>query len=154
MKIEERLNKLKIKLPPAPKPVGSYVTSVKIGDMIYLSGTGSVDLAEFKCVGKVGRELTLEQGYVVARGAILNHLSTLKAVIGDLDRVEQIVKVVGYIQCTTDFYRQPEIMNGASDLLVEIFKEKGLHARTAIGVNSLPFNIPVEIEMIVKVKSK
>lgn len=153
MIIEKRLMELGITLPPVPKPMGSYATWVQAGDMVYLSGTGSADIHKFECVGKVGCELTLEQGYEAARGAVLNLFSTLKSAIGDLDKVEQIVKVLGFVNSAPDFHRQPEVMNGASDLLVAIFGEKGRHARSAIGTDNLPFNIPVEVEMIVKVKN-
>ena len=152
MKIEKRLEELGIELAPAQKAVGSYSTAVLSGNMLYLSGTGGVDTGQKPVFGKLGREVTIEQGYSSARGAVLNFLSTMKAELGDLDRVEQIVKLIGFINCSSDFHRQPEVINGASDLLIEVFgKERGLHARSAIGAYSLPFNIPVEIELIVKV---
>ncbi|MBI9106650.1 MAG: RidA family protein [Spirochaetales bacterium] len=151
MIIEKRLNALGLSLPEVPKSVGSYATAVLSGDMLYLSGTGGVDNGEMPVYGKLGKEVTIEMGYSSARGAVLNLLSTMKAVLGDLDRVEKIVKLLCFVNCTSDFNRQPEVANGASDLLIEIFgEEKGLHARSAIGACSLPFNIPVEIEMIVR----
>ncbi|MGA9397463.1 MAG: RidA family protein, partial [Anaerolineaceae bacterium] len=102
--------------------------------------------------GRVGGELTLEQGYAASRQTMLNLLSVAKAELGDLDRVECVVKLNGYVNSTPDFDRQPEVINGASDLLVQLFGERGRHARTSIGVNVLPNNIPVEIEMVLQVR--
>lgn len=154
MLIETKLNNLGIILPPVPKSVGSYITSVLTGDMLYLSGTGGFDTGEPPIFGKLGKEVSIEQGYSSSRGIVLNFLSTMKEVLGDLDRVKKIVKLLCFVNCTSDFVCQPEVANGASDLLLEIFgEEKGLHARSAIGVFSLPFNIPVEIEMIVRVNN-
>jgi len=153
MRIEKKLEKLGIVLPPCPKPVGSYSTAILSGNMLYLSGTSGADNEGKPVLGKIGQEVSIEQGYSSARGAVLNFLSTLKAELGDLDRVERIVKLLGFVNCTPDFYRHPEVINGASDLLLEVFgEERGLHARSAVGVYSLPFNISVEIEMIVQVK--
>lgn len=152
MKIETRLKELGIVLPPVSKPVGSYATSVLSGNMLYLSGTGGFDIGQEPVFGKLGREISIEDGYSSARGTVLNLLSTMKDILGDLDRVEKIVKLLGFVNCTSDFIRQPEVINGASDLLLEIFgPETGLHTRAAVGVYSLPFNIPVEIEMMVRV---
>lgn len=153
MRIEKKLEKLGIVLPPCPKPVGSYSTATLSGNMLYLSGTSGADNEGKPVLGKIGQEVSIEQGYSSARGAVLNFLSTLKAELGDLDRVERIVKLLGFVNCTPDFYRHPEVINGASDLLIEVFgEERGLHARSAVGVYSLPFNISVEIEMIVQVR--
>lgn len=152
MIIEKRLNELGITLPPPPESKGSYVTAVICNDLVYLSGTGSPELSGLPGQGKLGSDLTVEQGYQLAQGTVFNLLSTLKAKIGDLDRVEQIVKLLGFVNSAPDFTRHPEVINGASDLLREIFQEKGCHARSAVGTGSLPFNIPVEIEMIVRIK--
>lgn len=153
MMIEKRLNELGLVLPSVPESVGSYVTVVLSGDLLYLSGTGGFNAEDSPVFGKLGRDVSIEQGYASCKGIVLNLLSTMKEYLGDLDRVEQIVKLLCFVNCTSDFIRQPEVVNGASDLLIEIFgEEKGLHARSAIGVFSLPFNIPVEIEMIVRVR--
>jgi enamine deaminase RidA (YjgF/YER057c/UK114 family) len=152
MIIEKRLEDLGIVLPPTPVAVGSYATAILSGDMLYLSGTGGFNTGDTPVFGKLGREVTIDQGYSSSKGIVLNFLSTMKDFLGDLDRVEQIVKLLCFVNCTSDFIRQPEVVNGASDLLLEIFGEdRGFHVRSAIGVFSLPFNIPVEIEMIVRV---
>ena len=153
MKIEERLKYLGLILPETPTAVGSYQPAVLVGDMLYLSGTGGIDPGRQPVFGKVGSELSIEEGYASAKGAVLNFLSTIKDVLGDLDRVEKVVKLLCMVNCKPDFTRQPEVANGASDLLLKVFgDETGAHARSAIGVCSLPFNIPVELEMIVKVR--
>ena len=154
MVIEKRLEELDIILPNPAKPAGSYALSETAGDLLFLSGTGGS--ADGRSVfGKLGREVTIDEGYASARGAVINYLGIMKDKLGDLDRVESIVKLLCFINCTSDFSRQPEVADGASDLLLEVFgKEKGLHARSAVGVSSLPFNIPVEIEMIVKIRNQ
>lgn len=151
-KIENRLAELKIVLPKVQPPIASYVNAVRTGNLIFLSGKGPTN-AEGKFIsGKVGVDLTLEEGKVAARNTGLNLLAALKAEIGDLDKVKRIVKVLGMVNCPSDFTQQPQVINGFSDLMVEVFGEKGKHARSAVGVGSLPSNIPVEIEMIVEVE--
>lgn len=149
--VEYRLQELNISLPEMSEPVASYVKYVQTGNLIFLAGHGPCG-GEFKR-GKVGRDLTVEEGYAAARLTGVCMLATLKhAVDGDWSRVKRIVKVTGMVQCTDDFENQPEVVNGFSDLMVEVFGEKGKHARAAVGMVSLPRNIPIEVEMIVEVE--
>ena len=150
--IENKLKAMAITLPEAGKPIGSYVTSVRTGHLLYTSGHVPYNDGKIKLTGKLGRDLSVEEGNKVARNVALNCLATIKASIGDLDKVKRIVKVLGLVNSTEDFKDQPKVMNGASDLLVEIFGEKGKHARSAVGVASLPNGVPVEIEMILEVE--
>ena len=148
---EARLKALKIELPPPPKPIASYVPVVRTGNLVYLAGQGPLADGKPTVTGKVGAELTEEQGYKAARASILVSLAVLRAEIGSLDRVVRGVKITGWVNSAPGFTRQPWVINGASDLLVEIFGEAGRHARSSVGANELPLNIPVEIEMIVEV---
>jgi len=151
MQIESRLKDLGIELPPAVTPVANYVPAVRSGNLVFLSGHGPFDETGTLITGKIGVDLTAEQGYQAARRIAIGLLGSLKALIGDLDKVSKIVKLLGLVNCTPDFGDQPKVINGASDLLVEVFGEKGKHARSAVGTNALPMNIAVEIEMIVEV---
>jgi enamine deaminase RidA (YjgF/YER057c/UK114 family) len=151
-KIENRLTELKIILPKVQPPIASYVNAVRTGNLIYLSGKGPTSSDGKFISGKVGVDLTLEEGKAAARNTGLNLLAALKAEIGDLDKVKRIVKVLGMVNCPTDFTQQPQVINGFSDLMVEVFGDKGKHARSAVGVGSLPANMAVEIEMIVEVE--
>jgi enamine deaminase RidA (YjgF/YER057c/UK114 family) len=148
---EARLKALKIELPPAPRPIASYIPAVRTGNLVFLAGQGPLAGGKPSVTGKVGSDLTEEQGHKAARETILVSLAALRAEIGSLDRVRRIVKVVGWVNSAPGFTRQPWVMNGASDLLVEIFGEAGRHARSSVGANELPLDIPVEIEMIVEV---
>ncbi len=148
---EARLKTLGIQLPPAPTPVASYVPAVRTGNLVFLAGQGPLAGGKPTVTGKVGAELTEEEGYKAARATILNSLAALRAEIGSLDRVRRIVKLVGWVNSAPGFTRQPWVINGASDLLVEIFGDAGKHARSSVGANELPFNIPVEIELIVEI---
>lgn len=150
MKIENRLKDMGIELPPAVTPVANYVPAVRSGNLVFLSGHGPFDESGTLITGKVGADLTAEQGYQAARRIAIGLLGSLKNVIGELDKVKRIVKLLGLVNCTPDFGDQPKVINGASDFLVEVFGEKGKHARSAIGTNALPMNIAVEIEMIVE----
>ena len=123
-----------------------------VGDLVFLSGHGPTRDGAFAFQGKVGAERTVEEGYQAAQLVMLNCLASLKQVIGDLDRVERIVKLLGMVNCTPDFGHHPEVINGASDLLVELYGERGRHARSAVGMQSLPRGITVEIEMIVELE--
>ncbi|MGD1974751.1 MAG: RidA family protein [Desulfobacterales bacterium] len=152
MQVEARLKELGIDLPPAITPVANYVPAAKTGNLIFLSGHGPVKEDGTLIPGKVGADLTTEQGYETARRIAIGLLGTLKTEIGDLDAIRRIVKLLGFVNCTAEFADQPKVINGASDLLVEVFGEKGKHARSAVGTNALPFNIAVEIEMIVEIK--
>ena len=148
---EARLKELKIELPPAPKPVASYVPAVQSGNLIFLAGQGPPRDGKVPSSGKVGSDLTEEQGYKAARETVLVSLAALRAEIGSLDRVRRIVKVTGFVNSAPGFTRQPWVMNGASDLLVEIFGDTGKHARISVGVSELPNNIPVEIALVVEI---
>jgi enamine deaminase RidA (YjgF/YER057c/UK114 family) len=152
MKAEERLKEKGLELPAPLKPVANYVTAVRAGNLVFLSGHGPFRKDGTLITGRVGEDLTLEQAYEASRITTLLLLASLKAEIGDLDRVRRIVKVLGLVSCTADFLDQPKVINGASDLLVHVFGERGKHARSAVGVNVLPFNTPVEIEMVVEVE--
>ncbi len=147
---EAKLEALGLTLPPVSAPIGSYVTCKRQGDLLYLSGAGPIVQGEVLYRGKVGAEITPDVGYEAAKVSALNLIAALKAELGDLSKVKSIVKLLGLVACADGFYGQPGVINGASDLLFEVFGEKGRHARSAIGVFSLPMNIPVEIEMIVE----
>ncbi|UCE53167.1 MAG: RidA family protein [Desulfobacterales bacterium] len=152
MKIETRLKEMGLELPAPGKPVANYVSAVRSGNLVFLSGHGPVLENGNLITGKVGADLTLEEGYKAARQVALVLLASLKSEIGDLDKVRRVVKLLGMVNCTPDFVDQPKVINGASDLLVEIFGEKGKHARSAVGMNALPLNIAVEIEMIAEIE--
>jgi enamine deaminase RidA (YjgF/YER057c/UK114 family) len=152
MQVEARLKELGIELPPAITPVANYVPAARTGNLVFLSGHGPVKEDGTLITGKVGADLTVEQGYETARLIAIGLLGSLKAEIGELDRVIRIVKLLGFVNCTAEFADQPKVINGASDFLVEVFGEKGRHARSAVGTNALPINIAVEIEMIVEIE--
>ena len=152
MQAEARLKEMGIDLPPAATPVANYVSAVRTGNLVFLSGHGPLRDDGTMITGKLGAELGLDEGYAGARQVALVLLSSLKAEIGDLDKVKRVVKLLGMVNCTPDFLDQPKVINGASDLLVEVFGDKGKHARSAVGMNALPMNICVEIEMIVEVE--
>jgi len=150
MKIEEKIKEMGLKLPEIPKPVANYVPAVRTGNLLFLSGHGPEKSVP---TGKVGQELTLEQGYEAAKNTALCLISTIKNSIGDLDEVKRIVKLVGFVNCSEDFKDQPKVVNGASDLFVAVFGERGKHARAAIGMYQLPGGIPVEIEVIIEIEA-
>jgi len=151
MEIEKRLKELNLTLPELPTPVANYVPVVQTGNLLFVSGHGPGKGEGKIYKGKVGEDLTCEDGYQSARKTALCILSTIKGAIGNLDKVKRIVKVVGFVNCTEDFLDQPKVVNGASDLFVEVFGEKGKHARAAVGMQQLPGGIPVEIEAIVEI---
>lgn len=134
----------------APKPIANYVICQQYGDTLYFSGAVPSLNGEITVKGKLGKELTVEQGYQAARECGLNLLAALKHAVGDYENVAQVLKVTGFVSCAEDFYQQPAVINGASDVLVEVLGDKGRHARSAVGVIALPNNVPVEVEMIVK----
>lgn len=152
MSIESRLAELGITLATPRPPQANYVSAVTTGNYVYLSGTGPYRPDGTIMTGKVGDTATLEDGQAAARLTMLALLANLRAEIGSLDRVQRIVKLLGMVNCTPEFQQQPEVINGASDLLVEIFGERGRHARSAVGMAALPRNITVEIEMIVEIE--
>ncbi len=149
---EQKIKELGIDLLEPSIPTANYLKAVRTGNLIYLAGHGPTRNDGSRMTGKLGKDLTLDQGTEAARVATISLLSSLKAEIGELSKVKQIVKVNGMVNCTPDFYDQSKVMNGCSNLLVEIFGENGKHARAAVGMVALPFNIAVEIEMIVEVE--
>ena len=149
---DKKLKELGIELYAPTKAMGNYVKVVRTGNLLYFAGHGPTRADNSNITGKVGKELTLEQGYEAAKQTGVALLSTLKAEIGDLNKVKRIVKVFGMVNCTQEFVDQPKVINGFSDLIVAIFGEKGKHARSAVGMYMLPSNIAVEIEIIVEVE--
>ena len=151
--VEARLQELGIELPNPPAPVANYVRSVRSGDLVFLAGHGPLKPEGGYVTGKVGQDLTLEEGYEAARLTAIALLASLKAEIGDLNKVTRIVKVTGMVNTTADFTEHPQVINGFSDLIVDVFGEAiGKHARSAVGMAGLPQSIPVEIEMILEVE--
>lgn len=151
MNIENRLTELGIQLPEAPAPMAAYVPVKRVGNLIFISGQGPVLNGTFPYIGKVGSDLTFEDGYKAARLCGLNLIAQLKKALGDLDNVKNIIHVKGFVASANDFYSQPQVVNGASELMAEVFGEAGKHSRSALGVNVLPMNIPVEVELIAEV---
>ena len=150
---EQKIKDLGIELFTPPPPVANYVKAVRTGNLVFLAGHGPTKPGGGFVAGKVGSDLTIKEGYDAARLVAIALLSSLKAEIGDLNKVTRIVKVKGMVNATSDFTSHPEVINGCSDLLVEIFGDKGKHARAAVGMGSLPRNISVEIEMVVEVQN-
>lgn len=149
---DKKLKELGIELFPPTKPVANYVKAVRVGNLLFLSGHGPAKADGSNITGKVGKDLTMEQGYEAAKLTAVGLISTLKAELGDLNKLKRVVKVNGWVNCYPDFADQPKVINGCSDLLVSIFGEKGKHARAAMGAVALPSNIAVEIEMVVEVE--
>ena len=152
MRVEQELAGLGLKLPDPMPPVANYIGAVRVGSLLFVSGHGPRMDGKLMYRGKVGRDLTVEQGYEAAKLVMLNCLGTIKREIGDLDKVERIVKLLGFVNAPEGFRESPKVINGASDLLVQLYGDKGRHARSAIGVAALPSEIAVEIEMIVQLK--
>ena len=152
MSFEARLAGLGIALPPAPKPVATYIPAVRAGDLLFLSGTGPFEDGQIAFAGKLGRDLTVEQGYEAARLTLLNALAMVRQELGTLDRVVRIVRLTGHVASAEGFTQQPAVINGASDLLVQIFGEAGRHARLALGAAELPLNMCIELELILQVR--
>jgi enamine deaminase RidA (YjgF/YER057c/UK114 family) len=150
---EQRLEDLGLQLPEPPTAVANYVGAVRVRELLFVSGHGPVKEGEHLFIGKLGRDMDVEEGAAAARLVVLNMLATIKAELGELDHVRRVVKLLCLVNSAPDFRRQPLVANGASDLLVEIFgKERGSHARSAIGMGALPFGIAVEIEGIFEVE--
>jgi enamine deaminase RidA (YjgF/YER057c/UK114 family) len=145
---EQRLAELGYDLPPAPKPAGTYVGSVLTGNLLFVSGNGPRRVDGSFATGVVGAELTVEQAYEHARLTALTILSVVKRDLGELSRIKRVVKVFGMVNCTPDFKEHPQAINGCSDLLVEVFGDAGRHARSAVGMCSLPVGISIEIEAV------
>ena len=151
MEIENKLKALGIVLPNPPTPAANYIGYVRVGNLLFIGGNiGRID-GVIKYRGKVGAEISVEQAYDAARNCALNHLAIMKSALGDLDKVERIVKVLGYVNVAPGFVDMPKVVNGESDLLVQVFGEKGQHTRAAIGVASLSQDAPVENEITVQV---
>lgn len=150
MSAEKKLKELGITLGPVTPPVANYVNAVRTGNLLYLAGKGPAG----NVAGIVGKDITVEQAYGHARTTGLNLMAVMKDELGSLDRVKRIVKVLGMVNAVPGFPDQPKVINGCSDLFVEVFGERGKHARSAVGMGSLPNNIPVEIEVIVEVEAK
>jgi enamine deaminase RidA (YjgF/YER057c/UK114 family) len=152
MEIERKLAVLGHELPEAPPPVANYIGAVQVGDLLFVGGVSNRVKGVVPHRGKVGRDVTLEQAYEAARGCALNHLALIKAHLGDLDRVERIVKVVVHVNSAPGFNQQPAVANGESDLLIALWGERGRHTRLALGAAELFDDIPVETEIIVQVR--
>lgn len=152
LEIERRLSELGLTLPPPQQPVANYVRAVRTGNLVFVAGHLPVQDGEVTHRGKLGRDMDVETGYQAARLVMLNCLATLKAELGDLDRVRRVVKLLGMVNSAPDFTDTPGVMNGASDLLVQLYGERGRHARSAVGMSTLPLGVSVEIEMIVEVE--
>ena len=150
--IEKKLQEMGIDISNAPKPAASYIPAVQTGNLVYTAGQASKKDGILVYKGKLGKDLTVEEGYEAAKISIINCLAVLKDHLGSLDRITRVVKLLGFVASTPEFDQQPYVINGASDLLIKIFAKKGKHARSAIGTNVLPFGTPVEIEMIVEVE--
>jgi len=151
MSFEQTVTELGISLPTPPSPVGTYVPAVRSGDLLFLSGVIPFRDGTLTARGKLGKDLTVEQGYEAARIALINALAIIRGEVGSLDRVIRVVRMVGYVASAEGFVQQPAVINGASDLLVKIFGDVGRHARIAVGAAELPLNAPVELELILKV---
>ena len=148
---EAKLKELGITLPSPPQPVANYVNGVQAGNLIFLAGKGPKYADGREIRGKVGQEITIEKAYEGARLTAINQLAVLKKMLGNLNRVKRIVKVLGMVNCDPSFVEQPKVINGFSDLMVEVFGEKGKHARAAVGMTSLPRDQCVEIELVVEI---
>ena len=151
--IDKKLRELGIVLPTPSKPVANYVPWVRTGNLVFISGQGAVRDGKIEYAGKVGDSLSLEDAITSARLTAINILAQLRdACGGDLDRVKRIVKLLGFVNCTPDFGEHPKVINGASDLMVEVFGDKGRHARSAVGAPALPFGLSVEVEAIAEIE--
>ena len=152
LNIEARLNELNLSLPDAPKPVAAYIPAKQTGNLVFTAGQLPMVNGELISKGLLGQDVEIEEANKAARICTLNALAAIKGVIGDLDRIKQIVRVVGYVASVPTFTQQPAVVNGASELLLEIFGENGKHARSAVGMAVLPLNASVEIELTVEVE--
>jgi enamine deaminase RidA (YjgF/YER057c/UK114 family) len=151
MSANARIQELGITLPEVAKPAGAYVPAVQSGNLVFTAG--QIPLVEGKLIatGKVGKEISVEEAKSIARVCALNAVAAIKGVVGDLDRVKKVVKVVGFVASTPEFTQQPAVINGASELLEQIFGDSGIHARSAVGVAVLPLDAPVEVELVVEI---
>ncbi len=150
--VEEKIKELGFELPEAPKPLAAYIPALSVGDMVYTAGQLPSVKGELKFKGKLGKYLSIDEGQNAAQICALNCLSVIKSIIGDLDKIERVVKLTAFVNSAEGFIDQPKVANGASELIGKIFGESGKHVRSAVGVNELPMDAAVEIEMIVKVR--
>lgn len=149
---EQNLEKLGIILPKASEPIATYENCVRVGSLLFMSGKVPLKSDGTYIVGKLGKDLKIEEGYEAARLVAIWHIAVLKLELGDLSRVKRIVKVLGMVNCMDNFIEQPKVINGYSDLMVSVFGEKGKHARSAVGINVLPMNNAVEVEVIIEIE--
>jgi enamine deaminase RidA (YjgF/YER057c/UK114 family) len=151
MSANARIQELGITLPEVAKPAGAYVPAVQSGNLVFTAG--QIPLVEGKLIatGKVGKEISVEEAKSIARVCALNAVAAIKGVVGDLNRVKKVVRVVGFVASTPEFTQQPAVINGASELLEQIFGDSGIHARSAVGVAVLPLDAPVEVELVVEI---
>ena len=150
--VEDKLREMGLELTEGPPPMANYIPGYRTGNLVFLSGVGPRDAEGNTLKGKLGDEVTVEEGYQAAKLCALNLLANLKGIIGDLDKVKHVVKLLAMVNAAPDFTQQPAVINGCSDLLVEVLGDKGRHARSAVGMGSLPGGMAVEIEMIVEVE--
>ena len=150
--IEDRIKELGFNLPEPPKPLAAYVPAVMTGELVFTAGQLPISGGQLKYIGKLGKEISEEEGKKAAEICALNCLSAVKGLVGELKRIEQVIKLTVFVNSAVGFTNQPLVANGASELMERIFGKYGSHARSAVGVNELPKNAPVEIEMIVKIK--
>ena len=148
---EQKIKQLGIELPQIPESLGSYQDMVRVGNLVFLSGRGPLKADGKYIIGKVGQDLTANEGYEAAMLTAINQLAILKQIFGSLDKIKRIIKVNGYVHTADSFTEQSKVMNGFSDLLIEVFGEQGKHARTSVGVFTLPQNMAIEVEMIIEV---
>ena len=151
MQIEKRLEELNIQLPVPPSPIANYTACKQVGNLVFVSGQGPIIDGKQLFTGKVGDAVSQEDAYQAARCCAINLIAQLKRFLGDLDKVKQVAHLKGYVASANSFTAQPSVINGASDLMVELFGDAGIHTRCALGVNVLPTDIPVEVELIVEV---
>ena len=153
MSAEQKLKELGLELPPAPAPAANYVPYTLENGILFISGQVPLNAeGKLEFLGKIGKDMDQEQGTASARLCALNGLAQMRAALGSLDRVKKVLRIGGFVNCTDDFTNQPEVINGASDLLVEVFGEKGRHARAAVGTNALPRGVATEVEFVVAVE--
>jgi enamine deaminase RidA (YjgF/YER057c/UK114 family) len=152
VEIEKKLQALGLELPNPPVPAANYIGSVRVGNLLFVGGNIGRINGHLKYRGKVGETVTAEQAYEAARNCALNHLAIIKSALGDLDKVERVVKVLGYVNAAPGFTEMPKVVNGESDLLVSLWGDKGQHTRAAVGVASLSQNAPVETEVTLQVR--
>ncbi|MGQ4913564.1 MAG: RidA family protein [Candidatus Asgardarchaeia archaeon] len=150
--IEKRLEELGIELPEAPRPIAAYIPALLSTKYLFVSGQIPIKDGKLMYKGKLGKDLTVEEGYEAAKICAINILSAAKSVIGDLNNIIKVVRIAGYVNSTDSFEEHSKVVNGASDLLVEVFKDSGKHVRIAVGVNSLPLGAPVEIEAVFEIE--